>query len=137
MANIDRELSVLTSQLQKSYVEDQGLSFSGRTLKLNTEKDGKYLTVFYYVYYVNHLLFHYNLFTISAEVITDEIDKCDNLISLNFDGNTVGIEAAKRIAESLRKHGEFKRAIWKNMFTGRTKEEIPPALVLFFFNITF
>lgn len=102
MANIDRELSVLTSQLQKSHVEDQGLSFSGRTLKLNTEKD--------------------------AEVVTDEIDKCDNLISLNFDGNTVGIDAAKRIAESLRKHGEFKRAIWKNMFTGRTKEEIPPAL---------
>lgn len=46
MANIDRELSVLTSQLQKSHVEDQGLSFSGRTLKLNTEKDGKYLILF-------------------------------------------------------------------------------------------
>lgn len=46
-----------------------------------------------------------------------------------MDGNTVGVAAAKRIAESLKTRGEFKRAIWKNMFTGRLKEEIPDALV--------
>ena len=61
--------------------------------------------------------------------MAEEIDKCEKLVYLDFDGNTVGIEAAKRISESLSKHPEFKRAIWKNMFTGRTKEEIPPALV--------
>ena len=62
-------------------------------------------------------------------MIVEAIEKCENLTTLNFDGNTIGTVAAERISESLSKHKEFKRAIWKNMFTGRTKEEIPPALV--------
>lgn len=41
----------------------------------------------------------------------------------------MGCEAAKRIGEALRKHPEFKKAFWKDMFTGRMKTEIPPALI--------
>ncbi|XP_065218573.1 ran GTPase-activating protein 1 [Planococcus citri] len=102
MAELDRQLNDLTSQLHDYHVEEPGLSFVERKLKLNDEKD--------------------------AEIVAKEIEKCTNLTVLNLDGNTVGVDAAKRIAESLSSHGEFKRAIWKNMFTGRTKEEIPDAL---------
>lgn len=66
---------------------------------------------------------------VTAEIVAKEIEQCSNLVLLNLDGNTVGVAAAKRISESLSTHGEFKRAIWKNMFTSRTKEEIPDALV--------
>ena len=41
----------------------------------------------------------------------------------------MGCEAAKHIGEALKKHPEFKRALWKDMFTGRMKTEIPPALI--------
>lgn len=75
--------------------------------------------------FIHHILY----ISCVAEIVAEEIDKCENLVYLDLDGNTIGIEAAKRISESLSKHGEFKRAIWKNMFTGRTKAEIPPALV--------
>jgi len=73
--------------------------------------------------------FTFNRSLLSALEVTDEIDKCENLEYLDLDGNTIGIAAAERIGESLRRHAEFKRALWKNMFTGRTKQEIPPALV--------
>ena len=74
---------------------------------------------------------HY--FRFIAEIVTKEIKRCANLTILNLDGNTVGVNAAKKIAESLSTHAEFKRAIWKNMFTGRTKEEIPDALVKYLY----
>lgn len=41
----------------------------------------------------------------------------------------MGCDAAKNIGEALKKHPEFKRALWKDMFTGRMKTEIPPALI--------
>lgn len=46
-----------------------------------------------------------------------------------MEGNTLGCDAAKNIGEALKKHPEFKRALWKDMFTGRMKTEIPPALI--------
>lgn len=52
MTDVNHDLSVLTSQLQNSHVDDQGLSFLGRTLKLNNEKDGK----FYFSYSLYYLL---------------------------------------------------------------------------------
>lgn len=48
---------------------------------------------------------------------------------LDLEGNTLGCEAAKHIGEALKRHPEFKRALWKDMFTGRMKTEIPPALI--------
>lgn len=47
---------------------------------------------------------------------------------LTLSGNTIGIEAAKAIGASLETHTEFQFAHWKDMFTGRMKTEIPPAL---------
>lgn len=47
---------------------------------------------------------------------------------LNLEGNTLGVNAANAIAEALKKHPEFQRALWKDLFTGRLKTEIPQAL---------
>ena len=54
---------------------------------------------------------------------------CQNLHYLNLEGNTLGVDAAKGIAKALESHSEFKRALWKDLFTGRMKTEIPKALV--------
>lgn len=41
----------------------------------------------------------------------------------------MGCNAAKHIGKALKKHPEFKKAQWKDMFTGRMKTEIPLALI--------
>uniref|UniRef100_T1JHW2 Ran-GTPase activating protein 1 C-terminal domain-containing protein n=1 Tax=Strigamia maritima TaxID=126957 RepID=T1JHW2_STRMM len=85
-----------------SVVESNELNFAGRELKLDSEDD--------------------------AREIVDAIHKCQKLISLKLDGNTLGVTAAKAIAKALESHPEFKRALWKDLFTGRLKTEIPDAL---------
>lgn len=48
---------------------------------------------------------------------------------LDLEGNTLGPIAAMTIAETLKTNGaDLKRALWKDMFTGRLKDEIPKAL---------
>lgn len=49
---------------------------------------------------------------------------------LKLDGNTLGVDAAGAIGKALEKHPEFRKALWKNMFTRRLKSEIPQALKL-------
>ena len=83
-------------------VSQPTLSFDGQGMKLNTETDAQ-------------------------EVVT-KIKAHKNMETLVFSGNTVGIEAAKAIGKALETHPEFKNAHWKDMFTGRMKTEIPPAL---------
>jgi Ran GTPase-activating protein 1 len=61
--------------------------------------------------------------------VVDAINKCPHLNFLNLEGNTLGCDGAKHIGEALKKHPEFKRALWKDLFTGRSKTEIPPALI--------
>lgn len=58
----------------------------------------------------------------------DAINSCKVLDYLNLEGNTLGVDAANGIAEALKKHPEFKHALWKDLFTGRLKTEIPQAL---------
>ena len=82
---------------------DAHLSFDGQGLKLNTEAD--------------------------AQPVADKIAAHKNMKELTFSGNTVGIEAAKALGKALEKHPELERAHWKDMFTGRMKTEIPPALI--------
>lgn len=65
----------------------------------------------------------------AAKVVVEAIVSCSNLEFLNLEGNTLGVDASKVIAKALEKHPEFKRALWKDMFTGRMKTEIPKALV--------
>ncbi|KAK7476958.1 hypothetical protein BaRGS_00031817 [Batillaria attramentaria] len=54
-----------------------------------------------------------------AKSIVEEIEKCPHMTALRMEGNTLGVEAAEAMA---------KRALWSDMFTGRLKTEIPPAL---------
>ncbi len=82
--------------------EDGHLSFEGKGLKLNEKKD--------------------------ADPVVADIANFKNMKKLTFSGNTVGIEAAGAIGQALEKHSEFEEAHWKDMFTGRMKTEIPPAL---------
>lgn len=82
--------------------EDFELSFEGQGLKLNNAKD--------------------------AESVVAKINATKHFTTLTFSGNTVGIEAAESIGKALEKHPELKFAHWKDMFTGRMKTEIPPAL---------
>jgi Ran GTPase-activating protein 1 len=64
-----------------------------------------------------------------ARDIIRAINFCENLHFLSLEGNTLGVDAAKGIAKALESHSELKRALWKDMFTGRMKTEIPKALV--------
>lgn len=63
-----------------------------------------------------------------AKNIINAINECKTLHFLNLEGNTLGVEAAKGIGTALTKHPEFKQALWKDLFTGRLKSEIPEAL---------
>ncbi|KAL1130778.1 hypothetical protein AAG570_012019 [Ranatra chinensis] len=63
-----------------------------------------------------------------AKEVVDEINKCESLEFLNLEGNSLGVVAAEEISKALMTRSEFKRAIWKDMFTGRLKTEIPKAL---------
>ncbi|XP_072277264.1 ran GTPase-activating protein 1 [Pyxicephalus adspersus] len=97
------DISQLADSLARTKVGGGELSFKGRTLKLNTAED--------------------------AEEVIQEINEYEGLQALRLEGNTVGVEAAKAIAKSLEnKHG-LKRCHWSDMFTGRLRSEIPPALI--------
>ncbi|XP_050077371.1 ran GTPase-activating protein [Anopheles maculipalpis] len=63
-----------------------------------------------------------------AKELIDAINACKDMRFLNLEGNTLGVEAAKGIGRALEKHPELKQALWKDLFTGRMKEEIPIAL---------
>ena len=60
--------------------------------------------------------------------MADKIAAFKAMKELTFSGNTVGIKAAEALGKALEGHPEFERAHWKDMFTGRMKTEIPPAL---------
>ena len=46
-------------------------------------------------------------FHFTAKEIVDAINACSSLKALRLEGNTLGIEAAKEIAEALKKRPEF------------------------------
>lgn len=100
---ISNDISELTEILAQTKVEEEkGVNFAGHSLKLDTEKD--------------------------AEPVVEAIRKCPNMTFLRLEGNTMGVEAAKAIAKVLESQPDFKKAFWKDMFTGRLKDEIPKAL---------
>lgn len=63
-----------------------------------------------------------------AKDIIAAISACPDLYYLTLTGNTLGVAAAEAIAKALESHPELKVARWSDMFTGRMKTEIPPAL---------
>lgn len=106
--------------------EETGVTFEGKVKNWGTELEGK-----------QHILKHrcgpksYQIFFLKfsiAQEVVDAIDACKHLQFLNLEGNTLGVGAARAIAAALEKHPEFKKALWKDLFTGRLKSEIPLAL---------
>ncbi|XP_072040661.1 ran GTPase-activating protein 1-like [Amphiura filiformis] len=103
MAGSSTDVTAVADLLSKTKVEQfNEVSFAGQGLKLNNAED-------------------------AAEIIK-AIDESKDMQSLRLDGNTVGVDAAKAIAKALEKKAEFERARWSDMFTGRLRSEIPPAL---------
>lgn len=70
----------------------------------------------------------YNFFISIAKELIEAIQSSEVLEFLNLEGNTLGVDAARGIGDALKKHPEFKRALFKDLFTGRMKTEIPLAL---------
>ena len=68
--------------------------------------------------------------SLPALQIVNAIKGFKQLNTLVLEGNTLGVDAAKAIAKALESQPHFKRALWKDAFTGRLKDEIPRALVL-------
>lgn len=97
------DIAKLAETLAKTQVAGGQLSFKGKGLKLNTADD--------------------------AKGVIKEIEEFDGLEALRLEGNTVGVEAARVIAKALEKKSELKRCHWSDMFTGRLRSEIPPALI--------
>lgn len=78
------------------------LSFAGKKMKLDKGED--------------------------AKEIVEAIKGFKNLKALRLEGNTLGLDAAKVIAEALKEKPEFERALRSDMYTGRLRSEIPPSL---------
>ncbi|XP_037708112.1 ran GTPase-activating protein isoform X1 [Drosophila subpulchrella] len=82
--------------------QEQGISFQDKALTWDTAAD--------------------------VQDVVDALNKQTTVHYLNLDGNTLGVEAAQAIGEGLKRHPEFRKALWKNLFTRRLKSEIPDAL---------
>eukprot|EP00794_Sanderia_malayensis_P007169 gene7169-7975_t len=94
----------VAKKLQETTVsKDSEVSFAGKSLKLDNAND--------------------------VEEIVQAIKDAECVKSLRLDGNTIGSEAAKAIAEVLKLRPEFERALWSDIFTGRVRSEIPPSLI--------
>ena len=78
------------------------LSFEGRGKKLDSAEDAQEF--------------------FEAIVTSGEIEV------LQLNGNTVGVDAAYVLKNALTKKSSLKRLIWHDIFTGRSREELPPSL---------
>ncbi|XP_076609579.1 ran GTPase-activating protein 1-like isoform X2 [Chaetodon auriga] len=92
----------LADSLAKTGVEEGELSYKGQGRKLDDAQ--------------------------SVEEMVVEIQNFEGLQALRLEGNTVGVEAAQAIAKALETKSELKCCHWSDMFTGRLRSEIPPAL---------
>uniref|UniRef100_A0A2K5PU14 Ran GTPase-activating protein 1 n=1 Tax=Cebus imitator TaxID=2715852 RepID=A0A2K5PU14_CEBIM len=93
----------LQEKLAKTQVARGQLNFKGKSLKLNSTEDAKY--------------------------VIKETEDFDKLETLCLEGNTVGMEAARVIAKALEKKSELKCCHWSDMFTGRLRSEIREGLI--------
>lgn len=88
--------------LSTSITDSKEVSFKDKALKLDTEKD--------------------------ASIVVEAISRCPKLEMLCLEGNTLGVDAAKAIGKALESCPKLKRALWKDLFTGRLRTEIPDAV---------
>ncbi|XP_030649428.1 ran GTPase-activating protein 1a [Chanos chanos] len=96
------EVAKLAESLAKTQVAEGELSYKGQGLKLDNAQ--------------------------SVEGIVRDIREFQGLRALRLEGNTVGVEAAQAIAKALEDKNDFQCCYWSDMFTGRLRSEIPPAL---------
>ncbi|KAH6936341.1 hypothetical protein HPB50_016202 [Hyalomma asiaticum] len=97
------DVKQLADQLFSTSITDsKEVSFKDKALKLNTEKD--------------------------ASIVVEAITRCPKLEMLCLEGNTLGVGAAKAIGKALESCPNLKRALWKDLFTGRLRTEIPDAV---------
>uniref|UniRef100_A0A8C2KH95 Ran GTPase-activating protein 1 n=1 Tax=Cyprinus carpio TaxID=7962 RepID=A0A8C2KH95_CYPCA len=96
------DIAQITEALAKTHVGEVELSYKGRGLKLDNAE--------------------------SVKEMVQEIEQCQGLQSLRLEGNTLGVEAAQAIAKSLEEKRELEQCHWSDLFTGRLRSEIPPAL---------
>ncbi|KAL7883543.1 hypothetical protein SRHO_G00012010 [Serrasalmus rhombeus] len=96
------DVAQLADSLAKTQVGEGELSYKGQGLKLNDAQ--------------------------SAEEIVKAVREFKGLQALRLEGNTVGVEAAQAIAKALEDKSDFQCCYWSDMFTGRLRSEIPPAL---------
>lgn len=96
------DIAQLTEALAKTHVGDGELSYKGQGLKLDNAE--------------------------SVAEIGRAIKEFHGLRALRLEGNTIGVEAAQSIAKALENKSELERCNWSDMFTGRLRSEIPPAL---------
>ncbi|XP_054929952.1 ran GTPase-activating protein 1-like [Dermacentor andersoni] len=88
--------------LSTSITDSKEVSFKDKALKLDTEKH--------------------------ASIVVEAISRCPKLEMLCLEGNTLGVDAAKAIGKALESCPKLKRALWKDLFTGRLRTEIPDAV---------
>ncbi|BES98640.1 ran GTPase-activating protein [Nesidiocoris tenuis] len=100
---MDSALDDLTKKLGATAIPLNGVEFAGKGLKLDNAED--------------------------AKPVIDAINNLEGPLELlNLEGNTIGVPAAEAIAKVLQDKHTLRHAIWKDMFTSRSKTEIPPAL---------
>ena len=101
---VNEKLTEIISQIDQTKIEDAAncVSFAGKGLKLDKEED--------------------------AKPISDEVEACKELKTINLEGNTLGIDAAKGIGKALETKSTLTNALLKDLFTGRLKTEIPEAI---------
>uniref|UniRef100_A0AAX7UDC7 Ran GTPase-activating protein 1 n=1 Tax=Astatotilapia calliptera TaxID=8154 RepID=A0AAX7UDC7_ASTCA len=96
------DIAQLADALSKTHVGDGELSYKGLGLKLDNAE--------------------------SAEQLARDIKQYQGLRALRLEGNTLGVEAAQAIAKALENKDMLQVCYWSDMFTGRLRSEIPPAL---------
>uniref|UniRef100_A0A8C1XNA2 Ran GTPase-activating protein 1 n=1 Tax=Cyprinus carpio TaxID=7962 RepID=A0A8C1XNA2_CYPCA len=97
------DVANLADSIAKTQVDEGELSYKGQGLKLDNAQ--------------------------SVEKMVRAIEEFDGLRALRLEGNTIGVEAAQTIAKALEKKSDLQCCHWSDMFTGRLRAEIPPALV--------
>uniref|UniRef100_A0A671R2S5 Ran-GTPase activating protein 1 C-terminal domain-containing protein n=1 Tax=Sinocyclocheilus anshuiensis TaxID=1608454 RepID=A0A671R2S5_9TELE len=100
---VSDDVADLADSLAKTQVDEGELSYKGQGLKLDNAQ--------------------------SVEEMVQAIEEFDRLHALRLEGNTIGVEAAQTIAKALEKKSDLQCCHWSDMFTGRLRAEIPPALV--------
>ncbi|XP_026690179.2 ran GTPase-activating protein 1-like [Ciona intestinalis] len=102
-ADEEQNVGEVTALFEQTSVRKENIiSFKGQGKKLDTADD-------------------------AAEII-QAIEESKDVQVLELVGNTVGVDAAKAVANALRNKPELQRCLWADMFTGRLRSEIPISL---------